>query len=384
MQPIKSFNGLNNVSDPLRLGLGWLTTADNVDVSDAGALSKRHGYMLAQAGSFTSAFSTFDSQRCYLIKNGTLIDFNGVVLKSGINTAPMYWAEINNQVFFNNGVDSGIILQDNTVIDWEWIAPASPNVAAVTGNLPAGVYQVRCTFTLFDGRETGASEVAEISLADGQALQISGIELKPSHVTHVYVAPADSTVFQKAFSTTSQTAFVWNSPVETLGTDLLNVFLDPLPSTDVIQAWKGRMYASKYIESENQSVIWFSEPLGFHLFKLNQNFIMVSGRVTMLAPHDEALIVGTTQKIHAYDGLNLIRLADYGVVAGQHWAKDDSRILFWSDRGLCAALPFSNLTEQQVSVAPGVSAGGTIVRHHGQKRYVVALQQGGSAFNSYS
>ena len=52
-------------------------------------------------------------------------------------------------------------------------------------------------------------------------------------------------------------------------------------------------------------------------------------------------------------------------------------------RGLCAALPFANLTERQVSVAPGLRAGGAIVRYAGQKRYIVALQSSGVAFNPY-
>jgi hypothetical protein len=102
----------------------------------------------------------------------------------------------------------------------------------------------------------------------------------------------------------------------------------------------------------------------------------------MLAPHDDALIVGTDACIYAY-GDRLNELADYGVVRGQHWAEDDERIIFWSVRGACAALPFRNLTERSVSVAPGVQAGGTIVRSGGQKRYVVALQSGGAAFNSF-
>ena len=72
------------------------------------------------------------------------------------------------------------------------------------------------------------------------------------------------------------------------------------------------------------------------------------------------------------------------MVPGWHWAKDDERTLFWTTRGLCAALPFSNLTERQVSVAPGISAGGAVVRHGGQKRYLVALHRGGSVFNSHT
>ena len=77
-------------------------------------------------------------------------------------------------------------------------------------------------------------------------------------------------------------------------------------------------------------------------------------------------------------------LADYGVVPGQHWSMDGEKAFFWSERGLCSALPFSNLTEQHLSVAPGVSAGGAVLKRDGQTRYLVAIQQGGTAFNPHS
>jgi hypothetical protein len=41
---ITRFKGLNNVADPLRLKLGWLAAADNVDVSNTAALETRRGY----------------------------------------------------------------------------------------------------------------------------------------------------------------------------------------------------------------------------------------------------------------------------------------------------------------------------------------------------
>jgi hypothetical protein len=70
-------------------------------------------------------------------------------------------------------------------------------------------------------------------------------------------------------------------------------------------------------------------------------------------------------------------------VAGQHWNADGARVLFWTQRGLCAALPLQNLTERQVSVAPGVHAGGCLVQAGGQKRFITSIQQGGQPFNAF-
>lgn len=104
----------------------------------------------------------------------------------------------------------------------------------------------------------------------------------------------------------------------------------------------------------------------------------------MLAPTAEAIVIGTDDRIHAFDG-SLVQLAPYGVPPGQHHASVDGRTtVFWSARGACQAMPFANLTERQISVAPGVRAGGAVIHSGGQVRYVVCLQQGGTAFNPFN
>lgn len=297
---IGSFSGINNVTDPLRLGLGWLTSADNVNISDSGAIEKREGYARVQTGSFSGAYATLDGSRMYLIESGTIRHVEGAVVTSGLTDAPMYWAEANGRVFFNNGTDSGIIEPDNSLSPWR-DAPISDG---------EGYYG-----------------------DDGQKL---------------------------------------------------GILMSPLPQgTDVIQFWGGRMYAAQYFPSEDQTAVWFSEPLGFHLFNLDSNFLLFPGRVLMLAPHATALLIGTDRETYAYTPEKLERIAEYGVVQGQHWVRDDERILFWTKRGVCSALPLTNLTERQVSMAPGLTANGTIMYRGGQKRYLVNIKQGGSAFNQH-
>ena len=296
---VASFKGLNNVTDPMRLGMDTLVQADNVNITDTGSITKRNGYTLHTAGNVASAYSTLNYSRAYLIEGNTIKTIGGVQIGSILDaSSEMYWCEVNDDVYFNNGIDSGVIKPDHEILPWR-----------------------------------------ESTLEDLKFLDAAGNEL-------------DS-------------------------------LLATLPvGTDVIQYWKGRMYAAQYMASEDQTVIWFSRPLGYHLFNLDTDFVMVQGQVLMLAPHDSALIIGADDAVYAYDGTSLAQIADYGVVPGQHWSSDESRVLFWSRRGLCAALPFQNLTEQ-VSVAPGVRAGGCVVRAGGQRRYLSVIQQGDSPFNAY-
>lgn len=296
---IKTFKGLNNVTDPLRLGMGWLVTADNVNVTDAGAIEKREGYVLAKLGAFASVYTTKDFARMYMATASQIVTFDGTVVATLTAPSPMFWAEVNDNVYFNNGTDSGVIAPDNSVSLW---------------------------------RDAPVSEGAGFIGDDGE---------------------------------------------------VQDVLFGTLPlGTDVIQHWGGRMFAAQYFPSENQTAVWMSEPMGYHLFNLDSGFFLLPGRVLMLAPHDKALIVGTDSHIYAYDDQKLETLADYGVVPGQHWSEDSGQTFFWSTRGTCSAMPFANLTEKQISVAPGVRAGGCIVNSGGQKRYLAVLQQGGSPYNA--
>lgn len=371
------------MSDPMRRGLSALVLvqADNVNVNASGSMSVRDGYALTFAGSITGAYGTIDFSRFYFVDGGALKTITGKTLRTGLSPASMYWSEVNDHVYYNNGTDRGIIGPDDTLSDWAWTVPSTPTAAAVSGDLAAGTYQVCCTFTLPDGRETGAGDSTVVTLTAGQALQISNIPQVAGYETNLYVAPADSTVYQYAGSTT-QRATVWNAPPDSLGPDLLNDSLDPLPaSASVIQFWGGRMYAAMHMPAADQTVIWRSMPLGYHLFNLSSEFVMVPGRVLALAPHDAALVIGTDKSIFAYDGKTLNQLAEYGVIPGWSWAKDGNSVLLWTQRGACSVLPFKNLTESRVSVAPGVQAGAAVIAQDGQKRFVVALHAGGTAFN---
>lgn len=293
-----SFKGLQNVSDPLRLGLEWLAQADNINISDSGAISKREGYSLVTSGAYTSAYSTLDFSRMYVVVSGTLRDALGNVLAQVDSSREMHWCEVNMNVFFNNGTDSGVILADGEVLPWR--------------DMP---------------RSYGAGFKGD----DGNDL---------------------------------------------------GVLYDALPlDTSVIQHWGGRMFAAQYMPQDNQTIVWTSEPLGFHLFNYDSGFFLVPGKVTMLAPHEGALIVGTDARVYAY-GEKMTVLADYGVIPGKSWDMDEGRVLMWTQRGLCSAIPFQNLTERQVSVAPGTRVAGCVIRADGQKRFLSVIQSGEEAFNA--
>jgi hypothetical protein len=383
------FRGLNNVSDPLTLGLSWLRRADNIQITDAGRIAMRPGFSLHAAGTrITGAFASRDERRAYLVDAGTLRTFDGAVVATGLQDAPMHWAEVNQQTYFSNGTDSGIIAADGALLPWRWPVPPAPTIVPVTGSLAAGWYRAFCSYILPDGRETGPSDPVELVLGEGQALLVSGIPVQPGHRTRTYICPANGEVFQLARSHAEETAFVWNTSPDALGRECSTIGMDPLPAgATVIQHWRGRMYAA--VPGSGFTAIYRSQALATHLFDL-EDYLPVVGDVLMLAPTPGALLIGTATEIHAIDAEgNFSTLAPYGVVPGPCWDYDENEdgaeaVLMWTARGLCRAMPFRNLTAGHVSVAPGVHAGGAVVAAGGQRHFVAFLHAGGSAFNPRS
>lgn len=387
---IKRFRGLNNVTDQLRLQPGWMQKADDIDITDTGAIVRRAGYSLAVAGAISGAYATRDFERCYIVDAGELKrmydDGATVSLVAGLDTAPVQWTEINDQVFFSNGVDSGIILKDDAVLPWAWPTAAAPRLSAAGGTMASGTYRVACTYLLADGRETGSSEYTEIVLGESQSILISDIPQVAGARTQLYITAANSTVFSLAIDGAAG-AETWNYDPDMLGMEMAGDGCDPLPvGCSYVTMWQGRAAAAQYIPESDVTAIWLSKPLAFHLFDLAKDFVLVPGEVTMLIGHDDGLVIGTQTKIMAYDGDSMKELADYGVVSGYSPARDPDtgNFMFWSKRGACTALPFSNVTQRQISVDCGLSAGAAIVSKNGAKRYVVALQKGGTNFNPRS
>lgn len=389
---IQAFRGLNNVTDPVRLKAGWLTRADNIDISDTGRITRRAGRTLAKTGSFSGAYTTDDHSRFFVVDGGDLqqvhADLSATTLYADVGTAPVSWAEVNHEVYFSTGGVKGVIGVDNVVRPWVWPVPSAPALAATSGSLPAGLYQVVCTFILADGRETGAGYMADIWLSDGQALTISGIPQKPGATTQVYITPANSAVFGHAFATTS-TAATWDAGPDSLGANLTTQHLSPPPADEAELAhWAGRMFLMQHMPGQDTTVVWFSQPLAPHLFDYEKDFFIVRGRGVLLAAHAQGLIVGTDTTVYGYDGANLTQLASYGAVPGQGAVidtEDDAQpLLFWTQRGVCTAFPFANLTASRLSVAPGVRVGTAIVGQGGARKFIASLHAGGTAFNARS
>jgi hypothetical protein len=121
----------------------------------------------------------------------------------------------------------------------------------------------------------------------------------------------------------------------------------PPPVGDVICARRSQMVVGVWEPERDRSVLYFSRPDYPHEFRLEKDFVLIPGRITMLSSLAQGLVIGTDRAIFV-DPIDspLQRVADYGVPAGGMAHDDLNRVHFWTERGLCRAFPFENLTDK--------------------------------------
>lgn len=390
------FVGLMNKGDPLRIhpeeGIYGLSQAVNCEIDDSLKIRRATGFAQVVAGAFSSIYATRDEERLYAVSGDTLYsvteDGNGVwstlVLKTGLADSVFHWTEVSGRVYATNGTDYLVIEPQGTVRDWGLPVPEQPVLAVTGGELYAGTYRVALTYRDDFGRESGARNPAIISVPDNSAISIAAIPQMAGLTVNVYISPTNGPELYYALET-DQDSVTWNGPSMALAEPLRTRGLQP-PCGDILTLHEdGRIYISEYEQTRARSIIYRSQQFDYELFDMLEDADPVPGRILMLGSTPEAVIVGTESRIYALSDEGIVMLADYGVPAGHHLFKDDDgKVLFWSDRGLCEALPFRNRIDRAVSVNKAEWACGTVVEQSGFNRYITVLDEAGSPRNAYA
>jgi len=378
---IDAFLGLYNREQSRRLPPGSLVVADNVDADDFGGIVLRNGYQSSlPMTSITSAFSTQDERRLFVVDGGNLklitSDLSATTLASGLTSEYIHWLEVADFILMSTG---HIIDTSNNVLSWRIPTPQQVVVTATTGNLPAGNYQIVCTHEDDSGREGGASPTVTVEVTNGGGLSISTDNVT-GYQARVYVTDVNGTEFYYAGDGSNLT--IISTQGLTSPIDKVQLRGNPAPdNTNQLAFYESRVWTAEF--SGGQTVIWYSEPFWWNLFDLSNNHIIVPGKVTALVGIQQGLIIGTDDEIYVYTAEEtLVRLAQYGVPDGVSYTKDDTGKLFmWTKQGLCSMLPFKNLTEDKVSLPPGNVCYTKLVEQSGRKKVVVLTDSQGYADN---
>lgn len=150
----------------------------------------------------------------------------------------------------------------------------------------------------------------------------------------------------------------------------------PPPTGDVLGTRRSQIAVGVWEPEKDRSVVYFSRPDYPHEFRLLNDFQMFAGRITLLAEVSRGLVIATDRAIFV-DSIDapLQRVTDYGAPKGGRIYDDRDVCYFFSDRGLCRALPFENLTDKQLVVTGRETTTAALLPYQGST-YAIVSQSG--------
>lgn len=365
MAVINQFVGIRNTSPIRSISNNALVDAIDVDIDDEGILTRRHGYPVrTHIPGITSAYATFD-QICYIVKDGMLCG-----LDDSLTPAPLYPSEASEfcdfgKVLFTN---DGLKVHEGKVFDLKVPVPSSPpSLSVASGDYVAGEYNVvYCYRSLTTGLEGGSSPTASITIPENSRAVIDQALPIPGYEASYYMTEAGGSVYYAPDG--SQL-----NPVQ--------VVSDPFPElVDKVAYFEASLYVSVPLSNGSTQVL-FSVPFYHHLFDYTRNYFIVQGEIRAMMPAQDSLIIGTDSAIYAYSG-TLTRLTDYGIPRGRAFTKaPDGSVIMFTNRGVCVAMPFNNLTEARALFAHGGNCSTALVLQDGIVKFVALSDGSGMPYN---
>jgi len=391
------FTGLVNTRSRKAIGLKGLYQATNVLLADDKRLYRRPGMVPYFTGVVRGGFTVGDD--VYLDDAGSLkrrvspTDIR--VVTSGLTGRAYSCAVLNGVGYYCNGVESGVVRGDLhqplrieaptlTGVVVQNSTALVPGFARMGADYVTAKWRFCATYETADGREGPPSAVFVLDAPVTASLFRVACSTAYAK-THIYCTEPDGTTFRR-IGTTVATVSTWTPALA--GRVLTHSGTYPLPRTvERLAFHRGKLYAAEYIADDDSTVIWYSLPYGFHLFDQSDDYLRVPGRVVMMQEiaDGKPLLLVTTQQVLTVTDDALAVEADYGAPLGHIGdVTAEGMAYFWTTRGLCSAMPFKNLHEADLSVAPGMYAVCKLAYINGSELAITITQGGGTPFNRRS
>lgn len=306
--------GVNNTADETALprdvngNLIAVREGVNVDVSEAGKLSRRAGYTRIASGSHSGWSDDYLPYGFYADGDALRVlheDESSDVLITGLAPGlPISYARVNDLVLWSNEVQCGQINRDLEVGDWSTPSPnGQPTLSSTDGALDPGTYQVAVTFLGADGRESGASRAAMLMLPVGGGIQLDDIPQPPAGGrVRVYCTGGNDGVLRAAVTLAEGiTSLVLAQRPE--GRPCDTQFLRPMPAGQCVAVGNGRQYVARGNE------VLFSPALRYGLWDAKAGRVGFAGRITMITfvgdgTPDGGLYVADSKRTYFLAGAN--------------------------------------------------------------------------------
>lgn len=355
------FLGLRNKGKDAARPLGSMDPADDVYIDDQAVIRARPGYWIANT--ITNATSFFQRSRldpAYIISAGVLYRLTEggqiQVVQTSVGTDFKSWTASGDRAYYVGAEGSGCVFSSGVLQPYGVPTPLPPTVYYGSGRLLSGVYLVA---VVLEHEETGllgaASELVAVTVGEAEgAIHISPAGPPAGYRARVYMSMLDGeTLYFVGYG--DQFVEEYDNPVA-IPLDEERIACTGVPENVVaVGLLNGLMFAGVYSETADKSFIYRSVPHAPHLFRSGVDVLTVPGEIRMICPvqAEQAVYFGTNRAIHYHspsDG-GMRQVAPYGVPRGHQYAvTTDERTLMWTNKGVCRAPDFSNITDAVVEV----------------------------------
>lgn len=384
---VSTFKGVRNDVSPERFDKDDLQVCANIELDDTGRPSQRGGTTVIDAEPLHSLWA--NDELCYGVREGTLQRLHPGLTWQNLNVPiageRVAYARTGNDVFFSDGLRTGIVGTDG-YRPWGIAVPPQPTFVKGFGSLSPGKYLVTMTYVRRDGKESGASPVFTLDIAQGEGVVFTlPVSTDPwAETKNLYISDCNGEVpyLIGVIDNSVTTAGVWQMPAgRTLTVRTLR--MGPPPAGHVLGYYKGRVYVAE------NNYLWYSQPYEFELVHRAMNFLGFTSPVRTFAAVSDGIFIGSDDEtifMRGDDPKDFTRkqVAPYGTVLGtevmipeHEFGKGDrqSPVMGWmSTEGFCVGFDggdFTNLTGGRYTPPEGVAKGASLLKTRGASPQLV-------------
>lgn len=295
--------GIDNRSREYEISDGSARSIVNMDVANNGGLRCRDGLRLVASGNCNSLFSHSNGYYALFVKDGSLCNLvsDGSITVLTSVAGPVVYTELNDEVYWSDGVTVGRVFADGAIGNWGLPSPPAPVTAVVSGfGLDPGRYYIAMTAVqIATGLESGASEPVLVELTSYGGIQVTAPTAAATIQFNVYATPVYGAVGELRHVITVDPGVTTVLSTSNPGGKRLRSLLAirPYPSS-CLTTYKGRIWAA----SEN--VVWYSSEQSPHWLFPETGFYSFDSDVLMLGSADDGVYVGLADRVYYLQGSN--------------------------------------------------------------------------------
>lgn len=334
--PLSFGKGINNTAKETALGEGVARAMVNLDLVSGIPQVREGRSLILPATGCHSMWSNELVDYGLFVQDDTLNRLHSTnlveALRDGLQLREMSYAAVAGQVYFSNGMDTGLI--DRAGLPQPWGVECPEAIFTATGvdggGLAAGTYRVALSFMA--GTEEGGAVPLEVVIGDGQGIALASLPAPmASNVTalRVYLSPAnDPRLFHVRDVAIGMTNVTLNASGH--GRECDTLYLQPAPPGRHLLLKNGRIF------SASGRLLRWTQPQRYGLYNPTTDYQVMRDRITAIgAPLDKqlSLFVGTVSKTYLLQGsdvgdMGVAQLIHTPIVPGSliHMDPDDHNV----------------------------------------------------------